>query len=229
MIVWDQFTDLSFYSRYTATLFGKLVTSTFYNTAASYSYYFGCSTGGRQGLKAIQDHPELFDGVIAGSAANDLNHLVDWSGHFYELTGPNTTDPRFVTYEQWVVVAEEILVQCDTIDGVADGVVEDPWLCHFDPTTLICETGNSTLTNSTSCLTPVQAETVDNIYKPIYIGDELIFPGLSYTAELGAYSWYLDGTTDTPGKVDSFFPTQTSADSDMKQIVLVPIRSLQRP
>lgn len=80
--------------------FGEAVVKAFYNKAQKYSYYLGCSTGGCQGLKAAQMFPNDYDGIIAGSPATDFNHLNSWGGHFYPLTGPNKTDPRFVSATQ---------------------------------------------------------------------------------------------------------------------------------
>ncbi|THU90666.1 tannase-domain-containing protein [Dendrothele bispora CBS 962.96] len=65
------------------------------------SYYLGCSSGDRQGLKSVQDFPENFDGVVAGAPAADFNHLLDWSGHFFGITG-NSSASTFLPTDQWI-------------------------------------------------------------------------------------------------------------------------------
>lgn len=72
--------DWSYRSRHAAVVTGKQVVEQYYGTPYSYAYYLGCSTGGRQGLKSAQAYPDDFDGIIAGSSASDLNHLIDWEG-----------------------------------------------------------------------------------------------------------------------------------------------------
>ena len=72
--------DWVYRSRHAAVVAGKQVVEHHYGRSHSYSYYLGCSTGGRQGLKSAQSYPEDFDGIIAGSPASDVNHLFDWEG-----------------------------------------------------------------------------------------------------------------------------------------------------
>ena len=67
-------------SRHAAVVAGKQVVEQHYGTPHNHSYFIGCSTGGRQGMKSAQSYPEDFDGIVAGSPAMDLNHLIDWSG-----------------------------------------------------------------------------------------------------------------------------------------------------
>lgn len=146
--------------------------------------------------------PEDFDGIIAGSPATDFNHLAAWGGHFYNITGPNVTDPRFLSLSQWEAVATEVLVQCDQpLDGVADGIVEDTSLCNFDANPLRCKPG----ANTSACLTDLQVQTVHQVYRPLYGEDgTLLYPRFSPSAELGALSGpfsYLGGSTTTPATV----------------------------
>ena len=67
-------------SLYTGTVVGKQIAKAFYGKAHDKSYYFGCSTGGRQGFKAAQDFSEEFDGIVAGAPAIAFNNLTSWSG-----------------------------------------------------------------------------------------------------------------------------------------------------
>ncbi|KAI9740282.1 MAG: Tannase and feruloyl esterase [Cirrosporium novae-zelandiae] len=191
--------DFSWRALHSAVVVGKELTQLYYGTPHKKSYYLGCSTGGRQGLKSVQMFPSDFDGVSAGAPAADFNHLTDWSGHFYLLTGANTSDPRFLTYDQWTTVHNEVLKQCDKpLDGVADGIVEDPSICDFEPETLIC-TSNST--NSSTCLTSIQAQTVRNVFAPLYgSNNRFLYPRLTPSAGLpaAASGGILSGTTDTP-------------------------------
>lgn len=182
----DLVLDFSYRSRHAAIGAGKQVVAQYYSQDHSYSYYLGCSTGGRQGMKSAQMYPSDFDGIIAGSAAADYNHLEDWTGRFILLTGTDSSDPRFLTQDDWQTVHDEVLAQCDEpLDGVADGILEDPTICNFNATKLDC----SVVANGTACLTSTQVTTVYNVYTPLYDQDgNLLYPGLSPGAELESAS-----------------------------------------
>ncbi|KAH0194490.1 putative ferulic acid Esterase/Feruloyl esterase precursor, partial [Aureobasidium melanogenum] len=131
--------DWSYRARHAAVVAGKQVIKTNYGHAASYNYMIGCSNGGRQALQSAQMFPEDFDGIIAGSSASDFNHHIDWSGRMYVLTGADESDPKYLTYDDWVIVHNEVLKQCDEpLDGVADGIIEDSTICDFNATKLTC-------------------------------------------------------------------------------------------
>ncbi|THV02292.1 tannase and feruloyl esterase [Dendrothele bispora CBS 962.96] len=154
----DVLEDFVYRSIHTGVLIGKNLTSTFYGHPHSKSYYLGS-------LKTIQDFPSDFGGVVAGAPAADFNHLLDWSGHFLELTGSNDSS-AFLTTEKWVnLVHPDVLRQCDGIDGVRDGIIEDPGLCEYDPSGL------------------VQADMIKEVYKPFFINGELAYPRLQPGSE----------------------------------------------
>ncbi|KAF1955040.1 tannase and feruloyl esterase [Byssothecium circinans] len=74
----DVVIDFSYRARHVTIELGKSLVKSYYHKPQDYTYYFGCSTGGRQGVKAAQMFPEDFDGIIAGAPAMDLNHLCAW-------------------------------------------------------------------------------------------------------------------------------------------------------
>ncbi|CAK3984478.1 feruloyl esterase B-2 [Lecanosticta acicola] len=167
-------------ARHASVVAGKAVVKQFYGRAQSYAYYIGCSAGGWQGLISAQTYPDDFDGIIAGSSATDFNHLQAWSGRFVQLTGTSSSDPRFLTEDQWITVQSAIFEQCDeALDGVNDGILEDPTLCQFD---------TSVLSNSTYGLTDTQITTVYNVFTELYNTDgQLLFPALLYGSQVDAF------------------------------------------
>ncbi|KAL1305750.1 hypothetical protein AAFC00_007331 [Neodothiora populina] len=179
----DVVIDFSYRARHSAVLAGKIIVRQFYGEPHNKSYYYGCSTGGRQGLKAAQMFPNDFDGIIAGAPASDFNHLASWSGHFITLTGLNESDPRWLGVTEWTAVHAEVLKQCDPLDGVLDGILEDSSICNFNPETILCSR-----TNSTGCLTPEQAHAVREVFSPVYgVNGSFVMPRLSPSAELAAF------------------------------------------
>jgi feruloyl esterase len=153
----------------------------FYGSRQSKSYYLGCSQGGRQGVANALKFPDDFDGIIAGSPALDFNSLVSWRASFYPVTGPSNS-ANFIRPEVWSgLIYDEVLRQCDGIDGVMDGIIEYPDQCNFKLDPLRCTNSNSTQTN---CLTNNQIEQLRHIYSPLTYGNgELIFPGMQVGSE----------------------------------------------
>ncbi|KKY16241.1 putative feruloyl esterase b [Phaeomoniella chlamydospora] len=197
----DNIIDFAYRSRHTTVLSGKQVVEQYYGRPHKTSYYYGCSTGGRQGMKSAQMFPEDFDGIVAGSPATDFNHLGAWTAHFLTLTGTNASDPRFLSDTQLTAVTNEIYRQCDTIDRVADGIIEDSSICNFNPETLLCNRGpiaQSPMFNGT-CLSNTQVQTVRNIFLPLYgLNETFVYPRLSPGADLFDSS-VLQGQTTTLG------------------------------
>lgn len=143
-------------------LAGKALTKLFYKKAHDESYYLGCSLGGRQGIKAAEIFPHDFDGLVAGSPALDFNNLVSWRASFLPITG-SVYSSDFITPSTWTtLIHDEILYQCDGLDGVTDGIIEDPGFCDFRPEALLCT--NSTTTH---CLTLGQVRKVREIFSPL--------------------------------------------------------------
>ena len=167
---------------HTITVAGKKLTRLFYDKAYTKSYYLGCSLGGRQGMKAAQMFPGDFDGIVAGSPALDFNNLQSWRASFFPITGPANSS-AFIPPATWkTLIHDEVLNQCDGLDGAIDGIIEDPNLCNFRPEALLCK-GNV----STNCLTSFQLGKVREIFSPFYgEAGNLLFPAMQPGSEVFA-------------------------------------------
>ncbi|KAF7340911.1 Carboxylic ester hydrolase [Mycena sanguinolenta] len=168
--------DFSWHSLLTSAVVGKQIPDDFYGTPHSGSYYLGCSTGGRQGWKMVQDYPDVFDGIVAGSPTLAWDNLMSWAGMFYTMileAGPDGYPPA----SSWPAIDAELLKQCDGLDGAVDGIIEDPSLCNVQPDIPICPPGSN---NTSSCITSKQAETVRGVFEPLFADGTLMFPGLQY-------------------------------------------------
>ncbi|KAJ8080048.1 hypothetical protein PM082_016875 [Marasmius tenuissimus] len=160
--------DFVYRSVHTNVVIGKEITEAFYGQRHKKSYYLGCSTGGRQGIKSVEDFPEDFDGVVAGAPAINWNNLIAWAGHLYSEITKDANSSSFIPTDYWSgLIHNDIISQCDGIDGVRDGIIEDPNRCHYDPSALLCAENS---TNGT-CLTVTQVETVRKVYSP-FLGSD---------------------------------------------------------
>ncbi|KAL2052474.1 hypothetical protein ABVK25_007346 [Lepraria finkii] len=124
--------------------------------------------------------PVDFDGLVAGSPALDFNNLQSWRANFFPITGPATSS-RFISKSSWTtLIHDEVLNQCDGLDGVIDGIIEDPSLCSFRPEALLCRKDNFT-----NCLTSTQVEMVREIFSPLYGEDgNLLYPAMQPGSEI---------------------------------------------
>lgn len=171
----DVVADFAWRALHTSVVVGKQVTEAFYGKPHDKSYYLGCSTGGRQGWKMVQDFPENFDGVVAGAPAFAFNNLSSWSGHFYPILAAAGAD-GFPNAAALAALDQAILDQCDLLDGAADGILEEPSLCHFRPEALLCPSGSNS-TNSSPCITSKQADTIRKLLAPLYgVDGAFVYP-----------------------------------------------------
>lgn len=179
-------------SLHTSTVTSKTLTNSFYERPLKKSYFIGCSLGGRQGIDSADRFPEDFDGILAGAPAVNFNNLSSWRASFFPITGTPGSE-RFVTENQWKgVVHDEVLRQCDGIDGVEDGVITDPTLCDFRPETLLC--GGEDEDAVDECLTAAQVDAVRRVLSPLLDEDgSVIYPAMQPGSELNAATGLYSG------------------------------------
>jgi feruloyl esterase len=179
----EKIVDWADRSRHASVEIGKEVVNAFYGEDAAYSYYIGCSAGGQQGLHSAQYHPDDFDGIISGAPSADFQNLQSWSARFIQLTGTEG-DETFLTKDQWSLVQTQIEEECDeALDGVADGIIEDPTICSFNSSALDCS-----VNNATNCLSSKQIETVNSVFTPLTVGDSLRYPSLLPGSQVDAFT-----------------------------------------
>jgi len=162
------------------TVQGKAIVNAFYGEGLKYSYFVGCSTGGKQALKEAQRFPADYEAIIAGDPANYTTHMaIQQVGVALAVHKDEASD---IPAEKYPLIHKAALDACDALDGVKDGVIENPMRCKFDPKVLECKGEDSN-----SCLTAPQVEAARKIYaaaKNSRTGKE-IFPGLEPGSEMG--------------------------------------------
>ena len=193
----EKFIDFAYRSEHEMTVKAKAVIDAFYGSAPKYSYWNGCSTGGRQGLAEVQRYPNDFDGVIAGAQANPRTHLNAWQ---LSIAQAALKDPAaFIPREKYPVIHKAVLAACDALDGVTDGLIDDPTRCHVDPQVLACRNEDGR-----ECLTARQVETARTIMRPAKTSrGEDVFPGYAPGAELG-WGALVGGPEPTSLAVDQY-------------------------
>jgi feruloyl esterase len=172
----EKLIDFSYRSEHEMTVKAKAIIDAFYGSAPRLSYWNGCSTGGRQGLKEAQMFPNDYDGIIAGAPAN-RTAISLW------IADAVLRDPAsYIPPTKYPVIHQAAIAACDERDGLKDGLIDDPRKCTFDPQVLACTNGDGP-----SCLTAPQVKAVKQIYSPAVnprTGKEL-FASLPPGTELG--------------------------------------------
>jgi len=159
----------------------KAVIAGFYGHAAKHSYFSACSNGGRQGLMEAQRYPADYDGIISGAPANFWTH--NFAGFIWDQQA--LQGDAQIPASKMPALENAALAACDAIDGVKDGVIDDPTKCHFDPSVLLCKGAESD-----SCLTSAQVGALKKIYDgPKNSKGERIFPGYVPGGEAGPGGW----------------------------------------
>jgi len=157
----------------------KAIVAEYYSRNARFSYWNGCSTGGRQGLEDLQRYPGDFDGVIAGAPAINPRSAaqITWVAQTV-----HRNEASFIPASKFPVIQKAVLNTCDANDGVKDGVLEDPVRCKFDPNAILCKGADGP-----DCLTAAQVDSARKIYSPAINPrtKEQIFPGFEPGSEKG--------------------------------------------
>lgn len=149
------------------TLKAKELVEKYYGAAPSYSYFFGCSNGGRQGLMASQRFPLYFDGIVAGAPTIRFSGIaIDqiWNLHVAARIAPKDDKGRPIISRAFSdsdlrLVADSLLERCDSLDGLPDGMINDWQGCGYDPEVLTCE-----FEKTETCLSTAQVGALRDIY-----------------------------------------------------------------
>lgn len=208
--------DFGWRAKHLQAVRSKEIIRAFHGTRIKHSYFSSCSNGGRQALMELQRFPEDYDGVIVGAPAHDWTHL--FAGFVWNEQALWNTPGAYLNAKNLAAIQTATLASCDALDGVVDGVVEDPRRCRFDPASLACPEG----TTSDSCLTPPQVNAVRKIMqgpRKVHtshfsqvvnhggVAGKQIFPGYftSAAAEPGSWGVWITGPALPGASVQGFF------------------------
>lgn len=182
--------DYAFRAVHLTAQTAKQMAAAYYDQPVAYSYWDGCSTGGRQGLMEAQRFPADFDGILAGAPVLDFTGTTIM-GLWYDRVQRETPIP----IEKMPLVANAVDAKCDAVDGLNDGLIDDPRRCAFDPLAdlPLCATESG----AADCVTRAEAEALRMMYAgPTTSGGENVFPGMPLGSERSGASF---GSTTPSG------------------------------
>ena len=177
----EKLVDFGYRAVHETSLQAKAIIHAFYGRDPVRSYFMGCSDGGREALMEAQRYAEDFNGIVAGAPANNWSHLFAGFVWNEQALLKGAIPPAKLQ-----VIQKSALAACDSLDGLKDGLIEDPRRCHFDPSVLACKGADNA-----ECLMAGQVEAVRKIYSGPSnprTGAQ-IFPGYSPGAEAAPGAW----------------------------------------
>jgi feruloyl esterase len=180
----EKLIDFGYRAVHETSVQAKAIIQAFYGKDVTRAYFFGCSDGGREALMEAQRYPEDFDGIVAGAPANYWSRLM--TGFVWNEQALLKDSASAIPPAKLPLIQARALAACDALDGVRDGLVEDPRTCHFDPSVLACKSGDAP-----DCLTAPQLDALRKIYegpKNPRTGQP-IFPGYAPGTEAGESGW----------------------------------------
>ncbi len=193
------------------TKVAKLMLERVYGNAPDYSYFVGCSNGGRQAMVAASRFADEFDGVIAGNAGFNLpksgvQHA--WDVQAAASVAPLYTDGKPIISQAFSpgdlnLVADATLQACDALDGLEDGMIDNPPACAaaFDPAVLTCAAGKTD-----SCLTAAQVNALKAMFNgPVNSAGEALYATWPYDTGVASFGWRIwklgTSPTSTPNAI----------------------------
>jgi feruloyl esterase len=152
--------DFGYRAIHETTVVAKPVVDAFYGSAPKVAFFNGCSTGGRQAITEAQRYPDDFDAIVAGASAWDGMRMHALRVAVSQIV--NSNPDGVIPPAKLPMIHAAVLDACDALDGVKDGVIENPLRCHFDYATLACKGADGP-----DCLTKGQVESARALSSPL--------------------------------------------------------------
>jgi len=176
-------TDFAYRSEHEMAVIGKQLAQAFYGQLPQYSYWNGCSTGGRQGMRMAQDFPADYNGILAGAPAFHWDRFQAYQIWPQMVMRLEAGGP--VSAAKQTLATNAAVAACDPADGVTDGVIQDPRVCTYNPVSDASITRASCTAADNTCLTPGEANAIEKIWGGARnASGKLLWPGVERGAAL---------------------------------------------
>jgi pimeloyl-ACP methyl ester carboxylesterase len=164
--------DWSYRAIHVMTDASKLIVRDRTGTFPSLNYFVGCSSGGHQAVSEAQRYPDDYNGIVAGDPAFD--RVNQTAGYLAAWKATHSDGTSLLPTPKLRLLTKAAVSACDALDGLTDGVIDDPRLCHFDPRTLRCAGADGP-----DCLTGREVDAAKQVYAGLKHPrtGELIYPG----------------------------------------------------
>jgi len=181
--------DFAYRGVHVTALAAKALIAAYYGQPAKYSYFAGCSDGGREALMEAQRFPEDFNGITAGAPAMNFTTQNTFYHGWNAVKNTGPYGQPILTADKLPILHKAVLEACDAADGLKDGLISEPLSCHFDPAVVECKPTQDEKT----CLSHAQVETARSIYAGAHDaeGNKLVLSGPLPGSELAWQGVYI--------------------------------------
>jgi feruloyl esterase len=175
------------------TAAAKRIIARFYGRGAEHSYFVGCSNGGREAMMAADRYPDQFDGVVAGDPAFRLSAAAlaqVWDTRQFASVAPRDAQGRAILGQSFTpaelsLLAKAVVQQCDALDGLADGMINNLAACHFNVAKLTCRAGHGG-----DCLSGAKVRVLDAVFKGAHDSHgHALYSSWPYDSGIGDPGW----------------------------------------
>jgi feruloyl esterase len=183
--------DFAYRGVHVTTLAAKALIARFYGQGPKYSYFAGCSDGGREALMEAQRYPADFNGITAGAPAMNFTTQNTFYHGWNARVNKDADGNPILTSDKLPILHRAILEQCDAADGLKDGLISSPLACRPDPSVTECKSGQ----NPAFCLTVAQVKVARDLYAGANDGqgNKLVLSGPLPGSELAWEGVYIPG------------------------------------
>lgn len=181
--------DFAYRGVHLTTLAAKALIAKFYGQGSRYSYFAGCSDGGREALMEAERFPQDFNGITAGAPAMNFTTQNTFYHGWNARMNTGADGKPILTADKLPILHKAIVDACDSGDGLKDGLISDPLSCHFDPAVVECKAGQ----DAAACLTAAQVKVAREIYAGAHDGEghKLVLSGPLPGSELAWEGVYI--------------------------------------
>jgi feruloyl esterase len=202
----EKIVDFGWRGVHETALASKAIIEAYYSKAPTHAYFAGCSDGGREALMEAQRFPKDYDGIVAGAPANSWTKLL--SNAVWNDQALAAASDGWISPEKLAILSDAALKACHGEDGFLD----DPSQCRFDPSALVCKSGQPD-----ACLSEPDVAALKKVYSGLHdAAGKAIFPGYPPGGESGPAAWKLWISGQEPKRMSGtllyFFGTGYFAD-----------------
>jgi hypothetical protein len=185
----EQEIDFGYRATHETAVAAKEIIKAYYQKAPAFSYFVGSSTGGRQGLMEAQRYATDFNGILSGAAIVEytcMQMAIAW--YMQALltpdsigNGPVPIKNKIISVEKLPLLEKAVYDKCDGIDGLVDGMIDDPRKCTFDPEKDLPNCLGDV--DAPNCFTTTQTKALKKVYGGVVSGGKVICPTLCMGGE----------------------------------------------
>jgi feruloyl esterase len=215
--------DFAYVANAEVALLSKTIIAQYYAKPAAYSYFVGCSTGGREGMILSQRFPSVFNGIVSGDPAmrTSFSNLAigKWIPVAYNQASPKDESGKpqlgkFLSEAERKLFMSALMNRCDGKDGVVDGLISDPTGCDFDPDMVACKSGQSD-----GCIAPEKTAAIKKAFGgPKNSYGTQVYPGFLYDSGIADTSQIPGLLALGGGGIFGRYPTDTTIDVDKEAL-----------